>query len=470
MSRKKTAVVGGGITGLSTAYFLSEAVKEGRLDRDVTVYEASDRIGGSIATEYTDGFVVERGPDSFLTRKMSMYTLAEALGMKEELVTNRSGAYIYHQKQMHPIPQGAIMGIPTQWSPFLKTKLFRPAGKVRAAMDLILPRGSAEEDESVGSFFRRRLGSEVVDNMIDPLLSGVYAGSLDKLSLGATFPQFVEVEKKHRSLILGMKKSRKKEAAAPVYIGPDQRQANMFLTFRRGLSSFVEQLAAALPEGTVETGRRMTGLQHADGRYQLHFSDGTMEEADEVLLTTRHHQAAELFDDGLLETLASAPSTTVATVALGYEARDVELGLDGTGFLVPKQEGYDITACTWTHQKWEHTAPPGKALLRAYVGRPDQEGIVEKTDEEIASVVRQDLKEIMGIDAAPLFVHVTRWRQGMPQYEVNHLKRLGEVRQKLAASYPGVHLLGASYNGIGLPDCVSQAEKAVLQIIEQAES
>ncbi|WP_147803027.1 protoporphyrinogen oxidase [Alkalicoccus halolimnae] len=470
MEKERIAVVGGGITGLASAYALQKEIEKGSLNAEFNLYEAGSRLGGSISTDYTNGFVIERGPDSFLTRKRSMYDLAVELGMEEELVTNRSGAFILHGKKLHRIPEGAVMGIPTKWRPFLLSGLFSPKGKARAAMDLFLPRHKhMEKDQSVGSFFRRRLGSEVVDNLIEPLLSGIYAGNIDKISLQATFPQFLEVEKNHRSLILGMKTSLGNKAVEePVLLGKNKKPAGMFLTFRSGLQSFSEKLSERLDQNHVHTNHKISSINKEGGGYRLVFENGSSDYADKILLTIRHHQAYELFKNhSFMEPLGKVPSTSVATVALAFDEKALKKPLDGTGFVVSKKSDYTITACTWTHQKWEHTAPKEKALLRAYVGRAGEEEVVDRTDEEIVDEVRKDLKKIMGIDEVPEFYRVTRWRQAMPQYEIDHVKRLEKINGSLAEHLPGIKLIGASYKGIGLPDCVNQANTAAAEIIEE---
>lgn len=470
MKTQKVAVIGGGITGLSAAYLLQKEINQHSLNMDVQLYEASGSVGGSIQTEYKDGFVIERGPDSFLTRKRSMYDLAKDLGLESDLVTNKSGSYILHRNKLHKIPQGAVMGIPTQWGPFLSTGLFSMKGKARAAMDIVLPKGNhSNDDVSVGSFFRRRLGNEVVDHMIEPLLSGIYAGNIDKLSLKATFPQFIEVEKKHRSLILGMKESQLKKAELdPILLGEEKKPAGMFLTFRGGLQSFTEKLAEELGKEKIHLQKKLTKLQKLESGYELHFNDGQTEYADKVILTTRHKQVWELLKENeFISPLENVPATSVATVALAYDISALKNNIDGTGFLVPKRAGYTITACTWTHQKWEHTAPSGKALLRAYVGRAGDEEIVSASDETIVKAVQQDLKKIMGVQAPPLFTVVTRWREAMPQYEVDHKLRLDTINTELHQQYPGLKIIGASFHGIGLPDCVNQAKKAVEEIINE---
>ncbi|NJP36584.1 protoporphyrinogen oxidase [Alkalicoccus luteus] len=468
MKELKTAVVGGGITGLSAAYFLQKHIEKKEAG-SFALYEAGDRLGGTIQTEHRDGYVIERGPDSFLTRKRSLHRLAVDLGMEEDLTTNKSGSYIYHGGKLHRIPQGAVMGIPTEWKPFLTTGLFSPIGKLRAAMDLFIPRRKSSDDISVDAFFRRRLGSEVVDHMIEPLLSGIYAGRLNELSLKATFPQFLELENKRRSLILGMKQSLQKTVPEdPVLIGESRSPANMFLTFRSGLSSLVDNLQSALPPESIHLKKRLEKLERSESGYSLFFSDGTVDHADRVLLTIRHDDAAALFqDEPFMDSMPEQSATSVATCALAFDESQIKDKLDGTGFLVPRSQSFTMTACTWTHQKWEHTAPKGKALLRAYVGRAGDEAIVSQDDQNISDTVLRDLKQIMTIEGDPEFSVITRWKRAMPQYNVGHSEALTKLEEGLSKRYPGVLLLGASFRGIGLPDCVTQAEKAVSKLLQE---
>ncbi|QKS70756.1 protoporphyrinogen oxidase [Paenalkalicoccus suaedae] len=467
MSKKRVAIIGGGITGLTAAYFIQKEIARGTMDADYALYEAGPRLGGSIQTDYTNGFVIEQGPDSFLTRKTSMSELANELGLVDDLVTNQSGAYILHDKKLHRIPEGAVMGIPTKWRPFLSTGLFSFKGKVRAALDLALPKSHHTGDQSVGAFFRRRLGDEVVDNLIEPLLSGIYAGNIDQLSLQATFPQFQQIEQKHRSLILGMKSQQAtQQKIQPIFVGPDKKPANMFLTFEGGLQSIVEALGERLEHAHVNM--PVTSVEKDGERYRVTFNDGTVDVVDHVIMTTRHQHTAEILSQyDFVKPLKEMTATSVATVAVAYPLSAIKKDLDGTGFVVSKKSNYTITACTWTHKKWPHTAPEGYGLLRAYVGRASDEAIVYESDEVIMEAVKRDFKDIMGIEESPSFYKIKRFEQSMPQYEVNHGNKIASVREKLKETLPGVVLAGASYNGIGLPDCVNQAKQAIDEVMDR---
>lgn len=465
--RKKVVIVGGGITGFSAAFYMQKEAREKGLPLDVLLVEASNRLGGKIQTVRRDGFIIERGPDSFLIRKKSVDVLAKDLGIEDQLVKNATGqAYILVNEKLHPIPAGSVMGIPTEIGPFLKTELFSMAGKIRAAGDFLLPRAEIEGDQSLGSFFRRRLGGEIVDNLIEPLLSGVYAGDIDHMSLQSTFPQFYEVEKKHRSLILGMKKTTPKEKPQQGEVSAKKEGA--FHTFRNGLETLVEAVEEQLEPGSVMKGVKIEAIQSAGEKVLLDLSNGQQLEVDAMIMATGHEMAGKLFaPHGLLQDVRKIPTTSVATVALAFPEESVVQDKEGTGFLVARSSDYSITANTWTHRKWPTTTPKGKVLLRAFVGRAGDEAIVDLSDNEIEKIVLNDLSKVIEIKGKPDFTVVTRWKEDRPQYRVGHKQQVEAARDELKAVFPQVKLAGASYSGVGLPDCIDQGKAAVKEIMDE---
>ncbi|KAF0822069.1 protoporphyrinogen oxidase [Cytobacillus firmus] len=463
--RQKVIVAGGGITGLAAAYYLQKEAKEKGLALDVKLIEASHRLGGKIQTIIRDGFVIERGPDSFLARKQSAARLAREAGLEKELVRNTSGkSYVLVRQRLYPMPGGSIMGIPTQIAPFITTGLFSPAGKARAAADFVLPRSNPSTDQSLGAFFRRRLGDEVVDNLIEPLLSGIYAGDIDQLSLMATFPQFYQVEQKYRSLIMGMKKA---AGSQPKQAGNSKSKEGMFLTFKSGLQSLVDALESKLEPGTVLKGHRIESVIKNGKSYTVEINGGESLNADCIVMAVPHHALCSIFSGwGLFEQFKEMPSASVATVALAFPEDAIERDIDGTGFVVSRNSDYTITACTWTHKKWPHSTPKGKVLLRCYVGKAGDEAVVDLSDDQIIKVVLDDLNKTMNINMNPEFCYVTRWKDSMPQYTVGHKERVGLAKKQAQDELPGIFLAGSSYEGLGVPDCIDQAEEAVRNTLE----
>jgi protoporphyrinogen/coproporphyrinogen III oxidase len=458
---KKIAIIGGGITGLTTAFYLQKLKREQNLAIEITLFEQKDVLGGKIDTLYKDGFIIERGPDSYLSRKEAMTKLINEVGLADDLVRNETGqAYILNENKLHKIPEGAVMGIPTKMSPFITTDLFSPLGKARAALDLIKQKSSGQEDQSLGDFFRYRLGDEVVENLIEPLLSGIYAGDIDKLSLMATFPQFYQVEQKYRSLILGMKKTTPKSPKG-------KKKPGIFFTLKNGLSSLVKAMEEQLTDVEIVKGLTIDSVTRQHEGYTVETKEGQSSLFDSVVMTTPHFITAKLLKGA--ERISSKdtriPTTSVANVALAYPKSAVSLDKEGTGFVVSRnEEGVRITACTWTYRKWPHTTKEDYVLLRCYVGRPDDQEIVDKSDEEIINVVKKDLQKTMGINAEPEFTIVTRWKQAMQQYEVGHLAKREMIENELQEKFPGVFIVGASYDGVGLPDCVRQGEAIVKDV------
>ncbi|OIJ14554.1 protoporphyrinogen oxidase [Anaerobacillus arseniciselenatis] len=464
MEKKKVVIIGGGITGLSAAYYLQKEIKENGLPLEVKLFEASDRLGGIINTVKKDGFIVEKGPDSVLARKTSALKLIKEVGLEDKVVSNTAGkSYIYARGKLHTMPEGAFMGIPTQITPFALSGLFSPFGKLRAAGDFILPKGKEMDDQSLGQFFRRRLGNEIVDNLIDPLLSGIYAGDIDHLSLMSLFPMFYDMEQKHRSLVLGLKKSMPK----PPKSAKKASKKGMFISLSTGLQSLIEELEKRLDEGTVVKQSPIEKIVKAEAQYTITLANGSEEQADSIIIATEHYHAQKMLSNyTFMKEFDDMISYSVANVAMAFPKSAIKQDIDGTGFLVSRNSDFRITACTWTHKKWPSTTPDDMALLRCYVGKPNDQDIVDLSDEEIINIALRDLNKTMNITQKPLFHMVTRWKDSMPQYNVGHIERMKNVKESLAKELPGVYLAGGSYEGVGIPDCINQGEAAVKKVLE----
>ncbi|GGE72762.1 protoporphyrinogen oxidase [Priestia taiwanensis] len=465
-TRKKVVVIGGGIAGLASTYYLQKEAREKQLPIDTMLIEASAKLGGKIQTVKQDGFVIERGPDSFLARKTSASKLIKEVGLEDRLVNNTAGkAYVLVKDKLHGIPEGSTMGIPTRVMPFVFSGLFSPIGKLRAGFDFVMAPSQEEGDQPLGTFFRRRLGDEVVENLIEPLLSGIYAGDIDQMSLMATFPQFHQIEQKYGSIVRGMRKAM--PPAAPPKQG--EKKKGIFLTLTGGLGSLVEAVEERLEEGSVLKSVRVDRIEKNEdtGMYTLTLSNKETIEADAVIAATPHQLLQKMFAPyKQFDFFKHQPATSVANVAMAFPESAIKKDIDGTGFVVSRNSDYTITACTWTHRKWPHTTPEGKVLLRCYVGRPGDEEIVEQTDGEIVNIVLEDLKRTMDIMEQPEFAVVTRWKDAMPQYTVGHKERLAQLAKFMKKELPGIYIAGSSYSGSGLPDCILQGEEAVKQVLD----
>ncbi|GGH87420.1 oxygen-dependent protoporphyrinogen oxidase [Pullulanibacillus pueri] len=452
------AIVGGGITGLSSAFHVYRLAQEKGQKVKITLLEATNRVGGKVQTEKREGFVIERGPDSFLKRKPEGLELVDLLGLSDQLIENQTGrSYILKDDALHPIPEGSVMGVPTRIRTLLQSDLLSMDGKVRVLNDFFIPKLPDFEDMSVGEFFKQRLGVEVVDHIISPLLSGIYAGDIYKLSLKIALPQFIEIEKKYGSLIKGLSQTTPK------------KKTSQFATLTGGLSDFIEALKKSLEHSGVDiqTGVSVAAIEKEANSYELLLSTGQRLAADQVILAVPHRVTEKLLTQAsYLHREDAAPDTSVATIAMVFNQDDVRMDKEGTGFVVSRLEDKAITASTWTHMKWGHAAPKGKAIIRCYVGKAGDDDIINQSDETLTKIALDNLSGIVSIKADPDFAIVSRWPLAMPQYPVGHSKWLEDVRAKLAVDYPHVYLAGASYDGVGLPDCIKQAKQLAEQIIQ----
>ncbi len=477
-STQRIAVVGGGIAGLAAAHRLVELSRERQRPVDLLLLEAGRRLGGAIATERTDGFVIEAGPDSFISEKPWALKLCERIGFTGRLVRTRDEhrrTYVVHGGKLHALPDGFLLLAPTQFLPLVTTRLFSWPGKLRMGLDLLLPRGPQRADESLGSFVTRRLGREALERVAQPLVGGIYTADPDDLSLAATMPRFLEMERKSRSLIWSMWRAQRRMAAATRAAGTTAAAPtsgarwSLFVSIDDGMQSLIDALAQRLPEGVVRLGHAIRAIERTGEAWQLVSHNGESLSADAVVLATPAHQSARFVagcDGSLAEELRGIPYASSATVSLAYREEQIPGQLDGFGFVVPLVEARAIVACTYSSIKYPGRAPHGHVLVRAFVGGAMQQHLFEQDDAAMAESVRRELRQLLGITSEPLLTRIHRHAQAMPQYRVGHLERMGRIDAALAR-YPGLAVAGNAYRGVGIPDCVHSGEMAAELVFGQ---
>ncbi|MEY2565894.1 MAG: protoporphyrinogen/coproporphyrinogen oxidase [Actinomycetota bacterium] len=423
----KIDVVGGGIAGLAAAWFLE------RRGFGVEVHEASDRLGGKVATGSVEGRAVELGPDAFLARVHEGVELCRALGLGGELVAPAtSQAHLLQGGQLRPLPEGLVLGVPSDVLAVARAGVLSPLGLVRAAAEPFLPGHPLRHDASVGDVVRARFGAEVFERLVDPLVSGINAGRADELSIDATTPQLSALARRDRSLLLGARRSRRTVPAG----GP------VFLTVKSGLSRLIDALAADL-QGKVRCNAPVSSLRDLDG--------------DGVVVATPAVAAAALLGGDAEHELGAIPYASVTLTVLTYPEARVRRHLDGSGFLVPRREGRLMTACSWGSSKWPHWGGRDRVILRVSAGRSDDTRAMSFDDDELAERLHAELAEVLGISGGPDEVVVSRWPDSFPQYRVGHLDRVARIE---AALPPNVAVAGAAYRGVGIPACIASGRAA----------
>lgn len=460
-------IVGGGISGLAAAWRLQQQRATAGASVRITLLEASDRPGGKLQTERYDGLTIEAGPDSFLSYKLAAIQLARELGIEDRIVGTRDtgdGTFILRDGRLEPLPEGITMLVPTKLKPLARSRLLSTRGKLRMAAEYFVPPKDDDEDESIGSFISRRLGREAFEHMAQPLLSGIFAGDADQLSLAATFPRLRDIERKHGGLVRGMLNQRREAGrqSAP------QSPYPPFVSFAGGMGELADAVVERLTDVDLRTGVAVQRIATSHAGYQVRTASGETIDADAVLLATPAYVTADLLqvlDGELAALLRRIPYVSSATISLAYQAPDVQRLQAGRGFVIPHVEDRELTAVTWASNKFEGRAPEGMALLRTFVGRDGREDAVELPDDELLGLAQHELREILGIEASPVEYRISRWRRAMPQYVLGHVDRLKKIDQHIPR-HPGISLLGAAYCGVGIPDCIESGNVAATRTWE----
>ncbi|HWT00467.1 MAG TPA: protoporphyrinogen oxidase [Pyrinomonadaceae bacterium] len=475
--RPRVVVIGGGISGLAAAHRLVELSAQHDDPPEVLLLEASAQTGGVIRTTRRDGFLLEAGPDSFISEKPAGVELAKRLGLASRLIETNAEhrrSFIVRKGRLHAVPEGFQLLAPSRIWPFVTTPIFSLRGKARMALDLVLPRREAQNggDESLAQFVRRRLGREALERMAQPMVGGIYTADPENLSLRATMPRFLEMERAHGSLIRAMLKQRRGQQASEAK-GTSGARYSLFLSFDEGMRVLSDALAGRLAAATIRLNTRAEALAHdaATGRWEIRTNSGETLKAGAVCLALPAFASAKLLrgtDAELAAELDAIPYASTATVNLAYKRSDVPHPLDGFGFVVPLVERRSILACTFSSVKFAGRAPGGQALLRAFVGGALQPEMFALDEEEMLRAARRDLRELLGIEAPPIFAHTEKWPRSMAQYHLGHIERVGRIRQRLE-KLPTLKLAGNAFDGAGIPDCVRSGETAAEEIMMNAE-
>jgi oxygen-dependent protoporphyrinogen oxidase len=459
-------VIGGGVAGLSAAWTLQQESRRKSVPVRYTLLEASDRWGGKIHSERVEGVgggttVIEAGPDSFLTRKPWALTLARELGLDDHLQFLDAGGlrtYTLLRGKLVPLPAGWNLLAPAQWKPFVRSPLFSLRGKARVCLEPLIPPRRDGGDESLGQFVRRRLGAEALDRVAEPLMAGVYNAPADEQSLSASFPQFAALEREHGSVIRGLRAARRRSAT---------NQSPPFFSLDGGADLLVQRLIERLNGDLRLRGEVESVSRTAEGAYDVRLRDGVRLRADAIILACPATAAAAILRgcfSAAADLLAGIGSSGIGSIYLGYRRGDIPHPLDGAGVVIPSSEGRRIDGVTWYSSKWPARAPKDMALLRVFFGGPATRVTLDLDDAALFALARDELAAMLGIRAAPRFWRVFRMRDGYPQYTVGHLERVAAIERALPA---GLYVTGASYRGVGAPDCIRQGQEAAAHALTE---
>ncbi|MFC4802659.1 protoporphyrinogen oxidase [Neobacillus sp. GCM10023253] len=457
---KTVVVIGGGITGLSAMYELQKWKKTNGSDLRLVLAEASQHLGGKIRTVNQNGFVMEAGADSIVSRKMETMPLIEELGLEKQVVYNATGrSYIYIDGELKPIPDDAVFGIPASIESLAKSTLVSAEGKVAALKDFYTKDETFTKNDSIGSFLEHFLGKELVEKQIAPVLSGVYSGKLSDLTIASTLPYLIDYKEKYGSIIKGLEANKEK------FKGGERK----FLSFQNGLGSLIDAFEEKLDEAEILLNTNVTKIEKEGSNYQVVLNNQEIIDADYVILSIPHTAAESLITDpNLSQDFAGLKNSSLISVYVGFDVPDSVLPADGTGFIAANTDELSCNACTWTSRKWEHTSKSGNLLVRLFYksSHPSFATLKEMDQEELLNVALGDINKALGITAKPADSEITKWTEQMPNYLITHPKSVEALESKMAAAYPGVILAGCSYYGVGIPDCIENGIDSARKIIQ----
>jgi oxygen-dependent protoporphyrinogen oxidase len=465
---KRVAIIGGGISGLSAAFYLEQHRRAGA-ELQYVLFEGAPRLGGVLVTERVDGCLVEAGPDSFLSEKPWGAELCRDLGIADQLIGSNDGqrkTYILVKGRLVAMPDGLMFMVPTKILPTALSPLFSLGTKLRMVEELLHRPKPRQEDETVAQMVERHFGHEMVERLADPLLSGVYGGEAEKLSVRAVLPRFVEMEKKYGSLSLAMLAANRRMAQMRKAAGTQHPPRPLFSSMKDGMQQLVDTILTRINLGAARLGQEVLETRAVDGGWTVYVRDREPEQFDGIVLAVPARVAAKLLartSAALSAELSAIAYSSSVTVTLGYDERVRRSLPPGFGYLVPRSEGKQMLACTFVHNKFPHRAPEDRAIIREFLGGTRNEAVLELSDEEIIATVRNELAQVLGITSPPLFVRVYRWCAAMAQYGVGHLERVARI-EHLRSRLPGLTLAGNAYRGIGVPDCIREGRDAAAEL------
>jgi oxygen-dependent protoporphyrinogen oxidase len=441
------AIIGGGISGLAAAYQLTQ------LGVPFVLLERAPRCGGVVLTERVDGYTIDAGPDALLTQKPAAVELCRELGLGARLQSQAAReTYVVRNGRLCRLPHASVLGIPTEWRPFITTDAFSWFGKLRMAADILIPMRSVDTDESIAGFIGRRFGHEAVEYLAEPLLAGIHGGDPTKLSMRAAFPRFLELERRSRSVILGLR-------GLPARVGAPG--ASPFVALPGGMRELSDALIGRLPTPAVRTGIGVESVAPSRAAFTLQLSNGERLSVSSLVVATPPAATSRIvapIDERLANLCGRVSSASVVTVALGFARSAVRHPLNGSGFVVPRREGLRIRAASWVSSKWQGRAPEGRVLLRAYLGGATEPAVVDLDDSSLIAAAHGDMTRLLGIVGEPELTRVYRWRNATPQLEVGHVALMQAIDERLA-EYPGLFLAGSGFRGTGIADCIADARR-----------
>ncbi|HSI66067.1 MAG TPA: protoporphyrinogen oxidase [Planococcus sp. (in: firmicutes)] len=458
---KTVTVIGGGITGLSMMHYLQRLKKERELDVNLVLVESSPDLGGKIVTVQDGQFIMEAGADSIVARHGSVMPLIEELQLENRVVYNGTGiSYLYANNVLHAIPADTIFGIPMSKEALMESTLVSEEGKQEALKDFETRNENFTRDSSIGEFLEAFLGKELVENQIAPVLSGVYSGDLNELTLATTLPYLVDYKNEYGSIIKGL------EAHKSRFQGAANKK---FISFDGGMSVLIDRLEETLDEVSFLKGTATQRIEKMGDSYRVKLANGKAIESDHVVLATSHHIAQQLLDQPELDTeFDQLLNSSLISVYLGFDIPDARLPEDGTGFIVSQESDLQCNACTWSSRKWSHTSREGNLLVRLFYksSHPAYEELKGLSEEGLVEVALRDIQKSLGIQATPVTAEVTNWKNLMPNYHMHHKTAVNALENKMEGMLPNVKLAGSSYYGVGIGACIQNGKELAEKIAE----